>query len=99
VVNSLLEVPNVFTPNGDGKNDEFRVSYKSLISFKGQVFNMWGRLLYAWDDPAKGWDGTIGGVPAAEGAYMYVIEAVGADKDQDGKPMKYVYRGDINLLR
>lgn len=99
VVNSLLEVPNVFTPNGDGKNDEFRVSYKSLISFKGYVYNMWGRLLYAWDDPAKGWDGTIGGVPAAEGAYMYIIEAVGADKDEDGKPMKYVYRGDINLLR
>lgn len=99
IVNSLLEVPNVFTPNGDGRNDEFRVSYKSLISFDAKVFNVWGRLVYAWNDPAKGWDGTIGGVPAAEGAYFYVIEAVGADKDEDGKPMKYVYRGDINLIR
>ncbi len=99
IVNSLLEVPNVFTPNGDGRNDEFRVSYKSLISFDAKVYNVWGRLVYAWNDPAKGWDGTIGGVPAAEGAYFYVIEAVGADNDEEGKPMKYVYRGDINLIR
>lgn len=99
IVNSLLEVPNVFTPNGDGRNDEFKVSYKSLISFDAKVFNVWGRLVYAWDDPSKGWDGTIGGVPAAEGAYFYIIEAVGADKDEDGKPMKYVYKGDINLIR
>lgn len=99
VVNSLLEVPNVFTPNGDGRNDEFKVSYKSLVSFKAKVYNVWGRLVYAWDDPAKGWDGTIGGKPAAEGAYFYIIEAVGADKDEDGNPMKYVYKGDINLIR
>lgn len=99
VVNSLLEVPNVFTPNGDGKNDEFKVSYKSLVSFKAQVYNVWGRLVYSWTDPSKGWDGTIGGKPAAEGAYFYLIEAVGADKDEEGKPMKYVYKGDINLIR
>ena len=99
VVNSLLEVPNVFTPNGDGRNDEFKVSYKSLVSFSGKVFGASGRLVYAWTDPAKGWDGTIGGVPAAEGAYYYYIEAVGADNDEDGKPMKYVYKGDINLIR
>jgi gliding motility-associated-like protein len=99
VVNSLLEVPNVFTPNGDGKNDEFKVSYKSLVSFKAQVFNVWGRLVYQWTDPAMGWDGTIGGNPAAEGAYFYLIEAVGADKDEKGNPMKYVYKGDINLIR
>jgi gliding motility-associated-like protein len=99
VVNSLLEVPNVFTPNGDGRNDEFKVSYKSLVSFKAKVYNVWGRLVYAWDDPAKGCDGTIGGKPAAEGAYFYIIEAVGADKDEDGNPMKYVYKGDINLIR
>ncbi len=99
VVNSLLEVPNVFTPNGDGKNDEFRVSYKSLVSFSAKVYSASGRLVYAWTDPAKGWDGTVGGVPAAEGAYYYFIEAVGADNDEEGKPMKYVYKGDINLIR
>lgn len=76
---SMLEVPNVFTPNGDGANDEFRVVYKSLKEFHIWVYNRWGHLVYKSDDPAKGWDGTITGRPAAEGAYYYVIRALGTD--------------------
>ncbi len=76
---SYLSVPNVFTPNGDGKNDEFRVSYRSLREFHCWVYNRWGKLVYEWTDPARGWDGTIGGRPAAEGAYYYVIRALGTD--------------------
>jgi len=76
---SYLAVPNVFTPNGDGKNDEFRVAYRSLREFHGWVYNRWGKLVFEWTDPAKGWDGTINGRPAAEGAYYYVIRALGTD--------------------
>ena len=76
---SYLRVPNVFTPNGDGINDEFRVAYRSLREFHCWVYNRWGHLVYEWTDPAKGWDGTINGRPAAEGAYFYVIRALGTD--------------------
>ncbi len=76
---SYLAVPNVFTPNGDGKNDEFRVAYRSLKEFHCWVYNRWGKLIYEWTDPSKGWDGTINGRPAAEGAYYYVIRALGTD--------------------
>ena len=76
---SYLKVPNVFTPNGDGRNDEFRVAYQSLREFHCWIYNRWGHLVYSWDDPAKGWNGMIGGRPAAEGAYMYVIRALGTD--------------------
>ena len=76
---SYLAVPNVFTPNGDGKNDEFRVAYRSLREFHCWVYNRWGKLVYEWTDPSKGWDGTINGRPAAEGAYYYVIRALGTD--------------------
>jgi gliding motility-associated-like protein len=76
---SYLAVPNVFTPNGDGKNDEFRVSYRSLREFHCWVYNRWGKLVYEWTDPAKGWDGTINGRPASEGAYFYVVRAMGTD--------------------
>ena len=76
---SYLAVPNVFTPNGDGKNDEFRVAYRSLREFHCWIYNRWGKLVYEWTDPAKGWDGTINGRPAAEGAYFYVIRALGTD--------------------
>ena len=85
VSESQLLVPNVFTPNGDGQNDEFRVVYRSLREFHCWVYNRWGKLVYEWDDPAKGWDGTINGRPAAEGAYYYVIRAMGTDADKNAK--------------
>ena len=93
VTESEIYVPNVFTPNGDQKNDEFRVAYKSLISFQCWVYNRWGRQVYYWTDPTKGWDGNINGKKAVPGAYFYVINAVGSDKKV------YKLKGDINLLR
>jgi gliding motility-associated-like protein len=93
VTTSALQVPNVFTPNGDGKNDEFRVAYQSLASFQCWIFNRWGRKVFFWTDPQKGWDGTIGGKKAAEGPYFYIIKAVGTDGQ------KFTRKGDINLLR
>ena len=85
IAESYLAVPNVFTPNGDGVNDEFRVAYRSLREFHCWVYNRWGKLVYQWTDPAQGWDGTINGRPAAEGAYFYVIRAFGTDAAADAK--------------
>ena len=82
---SYLRVPNVFTPDGNGKNDEFRVSYRSLREFHIWVYNRWGKLVYESTDPARGWDGTINGRKAAEGAYFYVIRAMGTDAAKDAK--------------
>jgi len=93
VTESALFVPNVFTPNGDEFNNEFRVAYKSIISFQCWVYNRWGRKVFYWTDPQKGWDGNINEKKAAAGAYFYVINAVGSDG------IKYKLKGDINLLR
>ena len=87
VAESYLAVPNVFTPNGDGKNDEFRVTYRSLRDFHIWVYNRWGKLVYESTDPAKGWDGNINGRPAAEGAYFYVVRAMGTDADKNASFM------------
>ena len=90
---SDLRVPNVFTPNGDGQNDEFRVQYRSIVEFHCWVYNRWGKLVYEWTDPAKGWDGTINGRPAAEGAYFYVIRARGSDANPNqGYKSKAAYK-------
>lgn len=87
---SYLRVPNVFTPNGDGKNDEFRVAYRSIKEFHCWVYNRWGKLVYDWTDPEKGWDGTINGRPAAEGAYFYVIRALGTDASKNAGYMSKI---------
>jgi len=107
VSTSAIQVPNVFTPNGDGVNDEFRVAYKSLKSFQCWIYSRWGRKVYYWNDPQKGWDGKINGRDADEGAYFYVIRAYGTDFDKNSKPDQltkrrvgeYTLKGDINLLR
>lgn len=95
---SYLDIPNVFTPNGDGIDDEFRVAYKSLTSFNAVVYDRWGRKMYEWSDPGKGWNGKCNGKMCVPGAYYYIIEATGADY-KNGKRVKYHKAGDINLLR
>ena len=102
---SYLAAPNFFTPNGDGHNDEFRVAYRSIKSYKCVVFNRWGNVVFTSTDPNKGWDGNVRGKPAAEGTYYYVITATGTDIDNDpnsknrGKPVKRDTKGAVNLFR
>jgi gliding motility-associated-like protein len=89
-----LSAPNVFSPGtSPGVNDEFKVAYKSLVSFKGWIFNRWGTEMFYWTDPAKGWDGRKGGKYVPSGVYFYVIEAKGSN----GK--NYLQKGHINIIR
>jgi len=92
--NFFMEVPNVFTPGTTpGVNDEFRVSFNSVVDFKGWIFNRWGNQLFHWTDPNAGWDGKVGGKYADPGVYFYIIEAKGSD----GRVHKR--KGSVNLLR
>lgn len=94
ISDSFIDVPNAFSPGTTpGMNDEFRVAYRSLTSFKCWIFNRWGQQLYYWTDPSQGWDGKKGGKYVAPGVYFYVIEATGSD----GKSIKR--KGSINILR
>ena len=85
ISDSNLELPNAFSPNGDGQNDIYKVknTTRSLVEFKGTVFNRWGRLLYTWTDWKNGgWDGTVGGNGGAkcpDGAYYVHVTAKGSD--------------------
>lgn len=108
VDSSLLEVPNVFTPNEDGANDFFQIKALSLKSFHGQIFNRWGKLVYEWDDwktPEAGWNGKNMGTGAnsPSGTYFYVISATGWDfnyVDNEYKVYKdKIYTGSVSLFR
>lgn len=92
---SKLEFPNAFTPNGDGFNDIFKAKdgYKSIVDFKGMVFNRWGKKLFEWTNLEEGWDGKSGGKDVPDGAYYLVVKARGAD----GR--NYNIKKVINILR
>lgn len=90
---SDLRIPNAFSPDGDGINDEWKVGYRSLVEFKCWIFDRNGQQLYFFDKPDGGWDGKYRGKTMSPGVYYYVIEAKGAD----GK--KYKKGGDINIIR
>jgi len=72
---SGIFVPNVFTPNGDGKNDSWIVTIKGARCFDCKIYNRWGVLIYQWNDISKGWDGVVQqtGLPASDGTYYYII--------------------------
>jgi len=100
---SELSVPNVFTPNGDGYNDYFYVSAKSLRSLSMKILTRNGRKIYEFSGQGdqlrdwKGWDGKIGGKTfASPGIYYYIIKALGWD---DIKYEGKLYRGTVYLLR
>ena len=99
ISDSYLKVPNFFTPGGSCPNAEFRVAYRSLREFHCWVYNRWGKLVFEWSDPAKGWDGTINGRPAADGAYFYVIRALGTDaaKDAGYIGLKAKYKKNVTI--
>jgi gliding motility-associated-like protein len=105
VDSSLLEIPNVFTPNGDGANDYFQVKALSLRSFSGRIFNRWGRVVYEWTDPKtleKGWNGQYmnDGKSAPSGTYYYIISATGYDdKVYKGKVNEKTYYGFLTLIK
>lgn len=85
---AMLEMPNVFTPNGDGLNDHFNVvlsGTQALAVFEAVIFNRYGAEVYRWSDwstPESGWDGTLNGNKAADGVYFYQVEATGLDGTQ-----------------
>jgi len=63
------EIPNIFTPNGDGSNDKFSFNRLSVKTFNAQIFNRWGNKVYEWTDPKDGWDGSN----SQAGVYYYIV--------------------------
>lgn len=71
------ELPNVFTPNGDGQNDLFTpfLPYLFIDRIDIKIFNRWGDLVFESQDPFIGWDGTnLQGEELAESVYYYVCD-------------------------
>jgi gliding motility-associated-like protein len=69
-----IYVPNAFSPNGDGRNDVFKVLNADLIKeFSLEVFNRYGEKVFVSNNAWQGWDGTIKGSNANAGTYVWVL--------------------------
>ncbi len=86
-------VPNAFSPNGDGHNDELKVMGICLESMVFMVFNRWGEKIFESTDQSKGWDGTYKERPVETGVYVYRLEG----KTYDGKG--FSEKGNVTLIR
>jgi gliding motility-associated-like protein len=70
---STFYVPNAFTPNADGINDEFKVYGEGISSIEFKIFSRWGQIVFETKDINEGWDGKINGKLATAGIYVYKI--------------------------
>jgi gliding motility-associated-like protein len=86
-------VPNVFTPNGDGKNDILYAYSNYIDKIEMRIFNQYGQQVQVITDFHKGWDGKYKGTPQPVGVYMYALKAVMTD----GRTIQL--KGNITLLR
>jgi gliding motility-associated-like protein len=74
-----IDVPNVFTPNGDGSNDIYYINIVNGTSFEAVILNRWGNVVFTIDTLNAGWDGNINGKEASEGVYFIKYSAKGLD--------------------
>lgn len=99
-----IEAPNLFTPNGDGVNDFFRLANREVDAvgiteyLEFRVFNRWGKLVYDNSNGLEGWDGNINGEPAPVEVYGYYIVPVLNECAKLSK-VPDVFQGDVTLMR
>jgi hypothetical protein len=81
-------MPNAFTPNGDGRNDVFRMINNGRQSIKAfRVASRWGQTVFETGDDRRGWDGNMNGQPQPMGTYYYYLQFIcnGATVEQSGE--------------
>ncbi len=95
-VPSKLEVPNVFTPNGDGSNDVYFLKVSNVTDISALIFDRWGNKVFESTSSTGNieWNGkNMSGKDAAVGTYFYIIKATGKDGTT------YDKKGNISLYR
>jgi gliding motility-associated-like protein len=91
----VVLMPNAFSPNGDGLNDEIHpLIYCDFELDEYRIYNRWGELVFTANDVSKAWTGFQGGSASDIGSYHYVI--IGKRPSDNGTVM---YKGNFLLLR
>lgn len=97
---ALYKLPNVFTPNNDGKNDTFRPSTCPIFieSVKCEIVNRWGTKVFETTNPIIDWDGkTADGKDLPSGTYLYYVTVT--FKSLQREPPTTSFKGWVQLIR
>jgi gliding motility-associated-like protein len=86
-------IPDIFSPNDDGRNDTLFVRGLFISRMDFRVYNRWGEEVFVSSDPKKGWDGQQRGQPASSGSYFYTLQATVSGNE------KIERKGEIILVR
>lgn len=90
----FINIPNVFSPNGDNNNDAWYVMSSGLKEFRVDIYDRWGLKIWEAEAATIKWDGrTTAGLECTDGTYYYILKAT----SQTGKD--YSTKGFINLIR
>jgi len=89
-----LFIANVFSPNGDGKNDVINIEGNGLVNIYWAIYDRWGNLVFDTTDLAQGWDGTKNGASMETGVYVYYLKAMCSKTNTEIK-----IKGNISILR
>ena len=101
-----LYIPNIFSPNGDEKNDKLFVQGKGIDQLTFVIYDRWGEKVFETFDSSQkirsngecctygeGWDGTFLGKPMNEAVFVYYVKATMIDNETIEK------QGNITLVR
>ncbi len=88
-----ISPPNVFTPNNDGINDLYNPTLGSLDFFTIQIYDRWGKLVFASDDATQKWDGNFEGKPCSDGVYYWIISFTNCEDEKQNE------HGFVQLVR
>lgn len=91
---SFIALPDAFSPNGDGQNDDLKLRHRLLRRLEEyRIYNRFGQAVFTSSDPDKVWDGKIGGQEAPVGTYVYIVKATTVFGEQ------LDLKGNLQLLR
>lgn len=91
---TIIVIPNAFSPNGDGVNDAWRIEITGLLYVNSlKVFNRWGQEVLNTKQITTGWDGKINGKPLPVGTYYYILDGIGAFNK------RVFQKGAVTILR
>lgn len=91
-----VNVPDAFSPNSDGINDQFQVFSNYITDYEMRVYNRWGEVIFVSTNPEQKWDGTYRGSDYPSMLYPYIVTYKSESFPDRGKLVK---RGSVLLVR